>query len=333
MAAVIAAGCASVENAAAQEYSEISDGMYVWFLVQAYDDACSLNGGKKDLWENGIEGQSTPEWIEDKAKTYAREYLAAEKKFEEEGMELTQEEEDLIDSTVERYWNELGYGRYYQDYGVTEETFKEFLTNSQHVNRLYTAVREELESQVTENEILSYMEEHGDLVEYIAVPYAEPLDADATEAEKEAWVDTDAIYEEYKERLEQGEQMEDLIREISETEENKELGISSSYSETAAQELFLDSNTSLSSGFEKALEEAEENEITYFDDEAQYYQIIFVKKPLSAEWEGMDSYREIISSLIAAESFQEQLAQWGDEIEIANESKLAGADEIEAMFE
>ena len=50
MAAVIAAGCASVENAAAQEYSEISDGMYVWFLVQAYDDACSLNGGKKDLW-------------------------------------------------------------------------------------------------------------------------------------------------------------------------------------------------------------------------------------------------------------------------------------------
>ena len=248
-------------------------------------------------------------------------------------MELTQEEEDLIDSTVERYWNELGYGRYYQDYGVTEETFKEFLTNSQHVNRLYTAVREELESQVTENEILSYMEEHGDLVEYIAVPYAEPLDADATEAEKEAWVDTDAIYEEYKERLEQGEQMEDLIREISETEENKELGISSSYSETAAQELFLDSNTSLSSGFEKALEEAEENEITYFDDEAQYYQIIFVKKPLSAEWEGMDSYREIISSLIAAESFQEQLAQWGDEIEIANESKLAGADEIEAMFE
>lgn len=333
MAAVMVAGCTVTGSVMAEESTEISEGMFAWFLVQAYDDACSINGGKTDLWENEIEGQSAEEWIAETAKTYTREYLAAKKKFEEQGMELTEEEEELIDTTVERYWNELGYGRYYQDYGITEENFKDFLTNSQQVSRLYTDASEELEKNITEEEIASYIDEHGNLVEYIAVPYTETLDEDAIEEEKEAWVDTDAIYEEYKERLEQGEDMEDLIQEVSESEENQELGISSSYSQTASETLFLDSNTSLSNGFKAALEEAEENEIIYFDDEAQYYQIIFVKKPLSADWEGLDQYRENITILIAIEKFEDQLREWSSEIEIANESELIGTDEIQAMFE
>ena len=34
-------------NVQAAEKTELSEGMYNWFLVQAYNSACSLNGGKE----------------------------------------------------------------------------------------------------------------------------------------------------------------------------------------------------------------------------------------------------------------------------------------------
>ena len=44
-------------NVQAAEKTELSEGMYNWFLVQAYNSACSLNGGKEGLWDNEIEGK------------------------------------------------------------------------------------------------------------------------------------------------------------------------------------------------------------------------------------------------------------------------------------
>ena len=63
-------------NVQAAEKTELSEGMYNWFLVQAYNSACSLNGGKEGLWDNEIEGKAAEEWIEDTAILYGKEYLA-----------------------------------------------------------------------------------------------------------------------------------------------------------------------------------------------------------------------------------------------------------------
>lgn len=332
MAAVMAAGCIMSVNVMAAESAEIPEGLYAWFLVQAYDAACGINGGKTDLWENEIEGTSAQEWITEKAKSYAREYIAVEQEFAAQNMEFTEEEKETIESTLERYWNELGYGRYYEDYQITEEDFRNVLEHSAQISKLYAEEREELEDSVTEEDLAAYVEEHGNVVQYIAVPYTDVLDEDATDEEKAAWVDTDAIYEEYRQRLDQGEKIEDLLKEINDDEEKQAAGISSSYSETADEVLFLDSNSSLSSGFKTALDDAEEEEITYFDDAAQYYQIIFVKKPFSAEWEGIDQYKEDLTSTIAGEKFEDEMRVWSEEIEIANESELMEADEVEEMF-
>ena len=332
-AAVIAAGCMMPGSTLAKESMEISQGMFSWFLVRAYDAACSLNGGTTDLWENEIEGEQPEEWILKTAKSYAEEYLAVEQKFQEEELELPEGEIEAIETTQERYWNELGYGRYYADYGITEEDFGDVLEHSSQISQLYEMQRAELEESVTEEEIIAYVEEHGELLQYIAVPYSDVLDEEATAEEKEEWVDTDAIYDEYKERLEQGENMEELVKEVSENEEQQTLGISSSYTDSAAEELFLDNNTSLSNGFQAALEEAEEEEVVYFDDEAQYYQIIFVKKPFTKDWAGLEQYREVLTSLIAGEKFEAQMKQWGEEIELANEADLMDAEQVKEMFQ
>ena len=332
MAAVMIAGCMAPQNVMAGESAEISKGVFSWFLVQAYDAACSENGGKTDLWENKIDGEDAQTWILEKAKSYAKEYLVIEKKFEEAQLEFTEEEEETLSSTVERYWNELGYGRYYADYEVGEEDFKNVLLHASQSSKLYEKTQEEFKDSVTEEEILNYIAEHGNLVQYIAVPYTETLDEDATEEEKSAWIDTDALYEDYKERLENGENMEDLMQEISKNINLSSAGVGISYAGQIAEVLFLDNNTSLSTGFKEALRTAEEEIVTYFDDVAQYYQIIFVKKPFSLEWEGFELYEDNMIGMIAIEKFENQIRQWSKEIEITNESDLTGADEIEEMF-
>lgn len=331
-AALIMAGCMTIGNVMAKDSNTILGGIYSWFLVQAYDEACKINGGKTELWEHDIEGKSVSEWISETAKSYAKEYLAIEQQFEEQGMELTEEEKETIDFTVERYWNELGYGRYYDAYKITEDDFSHILENSNKMSKLYVQKRDEWKAKVTEEEISSYIEEHGNLIQYIAVPYTQPIDENATEEEKASWIDTDAVYEEYKERLENGEEIEELIREVGQNKEQQAAGISSSYSDIALETLFLDSNTSLSTAFKKEMAEAEENTIVYFDDEAQYHQIIFMKKAFHEDWSGLEQYKEELTERIAEEKFEEDTEQWSEAIEIANEEELAGPEEIEEMF-
>ncbi|RHO86562.1 hypothetical protein DW049_10650 [Ruminococcus sp. AF41-9] len=96
-------------NVQAAEKTELSEGMYNWFLVQAYNSACSLNGGKEGLWDNEIEGKAAEEWIEDTAILYGKEYLASELKFDEEELTIEDSSLETMESTKERYWNELGY--------------------------------------------------------------------------------------------------------------------------------------------------------------------------------------------------------------------------------
>ncbi|MCI7814079.1 MAG: hypothetical protein MR543_10485 [Robinsoniella sp.] len=332
MAAVMMTGCMVPGNVMAKESMQIPEGVFSWFLVQAYDAACSENGGKTDLWKNKIDGENTEDWILEKAKSYAREYLTIENKFEQAGLEFSATEEETLSNTVERYWNELGYGRYYADYQVEEEDFTNVLIHNSQGSKLYNQMQEEFEGSVTDEEILGYIAEHGTLVQYIAVPYTEALSEDATQAEKNAWIDTDALYEEYRQRLESGESIEDLMQEISRNTDLSSAGVGSSYVGQMEETLFLDSNSSLSQGFKAALAEAEEDEVVYFDDVAQYYQIIFVKKAFNEEWEGLEWYEDGVKEKIAFEKFEDQIRGWSDEIEIANESDLPDADEVEEMF-
>jgi hypothetical protein len=323
---------AAVPVYAAEAENEVSEGMFAWFLVQAYNSACSENGGTENLWENGVDGQDTAEWILDKAKDYTRQYLAVNQEFEEEGLKLRASETETIEETLERYWNQLGYGRYYADYGVTEDDFSDYLTYETKVNILYEEMSAELEASVTDEEICDYIAENGQIFEYIAVPYSDELAEDADEETVAAWVDTDAIYDSYRERLEDGEELDDLVKEVSENMEQAQLGISSSQAGEVPECLMFYSSTSFSSGFKAALSEAQADEIIYFDDVSESYQIIFRKKEFSDDWAGLENYRSSIAAVLTNSAFVEYVADWGSAVELDNEAELPGADEVREMF-
>ncbi len=312
--------------------AEISQGMFAWLTVEAYNSACSINGGTENLWENEIEGMTAEDWILAEAKNSAKEYLAVEEEFAQSGLSLRASEEETIDETLERYWNELGYGRYYEDFGIGEDDFRDVLTHSTKISILYDEKKAELEEAITQEELTSYIQEHTTLLEYISVPNTEELDEDATEEEKAAWTDADAIYNGYRDRLEKGESLADLVEEVGANEELQTLGVGSSWQYELPDVLFWNDSSQLSEEFRAAMAEAEPGTIYYFDDAAQSYQIIFMTEEFSPDWEGLDYYRDSIVSAMTDQAFLDEMSSWGEEMELANEADLPTAQEIRAMW-
>lgn len=309
-------GVLQLGDVRASESVELSEGMYNWFLVQAYNSACNLNGGKENLWENEIKGKTTEKWIEDVAIQYGKEYLAAEQKFDEETLAVEKSSLEVLKSTQERYWNELGYGRYYVNYGITEEEFHQVLLHELKTDLLYEQEEIELAASVTEEGIEEYIQEHAVLFEYIAIPYEEKED-----------------YQEYKGRLENGETIENLAKEIYESSELQQKGFSSSYTSYAISALYFDSDTSLTNGFWQAVTEADYNEDICFDDEGSQFYLIFKKVPFTMEWGGIDFYKNTINDQIMVELFSDMITQWSEDIEMKNEDILRNSVEIRERFE
>ncbi len=302
-------------NVQAAEKTELSEGMYNWFLVQAYNSACSLNGGKEGLWDNEIEGKAAEEWIEDTAILYGKEYLASELKFDEEELTIEDSSLETMESTKERYWNELGYGRYYENYGVTEDEFNSVLLHELKTDLLYKQDESELLAAVTEEQTESYVKEHGALFEFVAVPYEE----------KEA-------YEDYQKRLEDGETLEDIAKEIYKDSDLQNQGFGSSYTSYSESALYFDTDTSLTTAFWDAVTEAEYNENVSFYDEASQFYILFKKVEFSMDWPGIDLYESKINSYIASETFTQTMNEWAADIELSNEDTFRESVNIKERF-
>lgn len=365
----------AAEQAQEQMTGEISQGMFAWLTVEAYNSACSINGGTENLWENKIEGMDTEEWILNQAKESAREYLAVEEKFDESGLSLRSAEEELIEETLERYWNELGYGRYYEDYGIGQEDFRDVLTHSAKIDILYSEEQSALEDSITQEQLTEYISEHLTLLEYISVPYAEDADtedslsetpsdaqepqgedsgadsgAEASQAEVSdsdgaaedsldedssagtTANDMDALYASYRERLEGGEDLSDLVEEIGSDETLMAQGVGSSWQYDLPEVLFWNDSSQLSEEFREAMAEAEPDTIQYFDDSAQSYQLIFMTKEFTPDWEGLDFYRDAITEVMTQETFLNKMSAWGREMELANEEDLPTAKDVWGMW-
>lgn len=308
--------CASsFTNVQAAEKTELSEGMYNWFLVQAYNSACSLNGGKEELWDKELEGKTAEDWIEDTAILYGKQYLASEQKFEEDELTVDDSSLEVMESTQERYWNELGYGRYYENYGVTEDEFHNVLLHELKTDLLYKQDENELLAGITDAQVEDYIEEHGTLFEFVAVPY-----------EKK---DT---YEAYQERLEKGETLEDIAKEVYKDSDLQNQGFSTSYTSYAEAALYFDSDTSLTSAFWDALTEAEYDQDVSFDDQANQFYILFKKVEFSMDWSGIDLYESKIDNYIASEMFTQTMKDWAEDITMDNEDTLRGSVDIKERF-
>ena len=101
-------------------------GGYIYYLYSAYSEAANQVDSDTAVLDATIEDQEASEWILNRAMDYLRSYYYMDEKFDEYGLEITEEDQNEIDASTNSVWS------YYQDtfetLGIAKESFDQAYT-------------------------------------------------------------------------------------------------------------------------------------------------------------------------------------------------------------
>ena len=83
-------------------------GGYIYFLYSAYSEAAGQVDTETPVLDAEIDGQDAAQWIKDRALNYVQAYYYINDKFEEYGLELTEDDQTQIDSLTMPGWRSPG---------------------------------------------------------------------------------------------------------------------------------------------------------------------------------------------------------------------------------
>ncbi len=210
---------------------EITSGMYITFQIEAYMEASEkVEDTSKDMFEQKIDGKETEAWIADRVLKLCKSYVAVEKKFDEMGLTLSQEDLNKINTTHTSYWSYMS--SYYQPNGAGEQSYKKLLTNSYKSDMIFKKYYDKGGSEeVSETELKNKFVELIALVKYVQMPMK---DASGNKLKTEGKAELKKTAEKYVERLNKGEKIDDLIAEYEELLEEQEAAANSSATSSTA---------------------------------------------------------------------------------------------------
>lgn len=252
---------------------EIRNGVYLQLLQSAYSmaetayekqiaenpetseaDGDSSESGSESvpITDREIEGKNGSQWIKDETLKAVRRFVAIQRKCDELGITLTEEELNEISVDVNKTWETenqyvkylYGYnnmGEYYESQGIAQESFKEINRVNELQNKLFLYFYQKGgELEVPESEIDSYLKETYCAVKYLSFSYT---DASGKALENDA--DKKAVKDKaqgYADRLNNGESPVDVFYEynLSRVEESVKASAETQYSEDNAEKLTKD---------------------------------------------------------------------------------------------
>ena len=118
------AGCYDENKtwAARQGEDELPIGAYIYYLYSAYIEAADQVDSETVVLDAEIEGQDAQQWIKDLALNYVQAYYYIGDKFDEYGLELTEEDQENVENTAVSFWTY--YGSSLEDMGISQDSFE-----------------------------------------------------------------------------------------------------------------------------------------------------------------------------------------------------------------
>ncbi|MGN0276431.1 MAG: hypothetical protein ACI4CZ_04480 [Hominisplanchenecus sp.] len=339
---IFAAGCSSAngldDNTAMTAGDRtISRGLYQWYLIQAYDEAYAMHADTDDLWKETIEGEKAETWIRDRAVFCSARHAAVFARAEEVGLEFTEDQQDEIEENLETYWNASGYEMYYKDFDVDEDAFRSVLEEEKMEELLFEKQKEQLKEEVTDEERLAYYEQHCAAIQYIAVPFPttedDSINADELNEDRAEPADTTPIYEELKEKAEAAGNLEALMDEVDANEAYRSLGCSVSKQEDGSCALFYDGVPGITDAFMEALKAAETDQVCTYEDQANQYWIIYVKKNISAVPGEYEQAADTITEQVVQEKFETSLDDLVSGFTVTENKSITRKQNIKELFD
>lgn len=365
--ALTVAGCHSADAVVATyDDIKITSGVYLAMILEADGEARTEIDNQREDLTAAIEDYSKEtvstedgdvkfyDYIKDGAKERIYQYIGTEvlaKKYE---VKLSDEDVSGLDTYVNYYWNNYGYGMLYEPNGVGFDSYKDYIRNAGHLRgKVFTAIYgEDGANPVAEADIKKYMDENYCIANVITENFtstdAEGATTTLTDDQKKEKLDA---LKALAERINNGEDFETVYHEYSGTkhegadEETDEAATEETASETATEETAsetsteaaeeekelkpLDSHATLLSSAETGSES--ENfaeilkmavgEVKVFENESNY--TLVVKGDIDADPYYIDSLDETIRHALKGDEFNKLLVDEAKKLDIKfNEGEL-----------
>ena len=348
--ALTVAGCHSADAVVATyDDIKITSGVYLAMILEADGEARTEIDNQREDLTAAIEDYSKEtvstedgdvkfyDYIKDGAKERIYQYIGTEvlaKKYE---VKLSDEDVSGLDTYVNYYWNNYGYGMLYEPNGVGFDSYKDYIRNAGHLRgKVFTAIYgEDGANPVAEADIKKYMDENYCIANVITENFtstdAEGATTTLTDDQKKEKLDA---LKALAERINNGEDFETVYHEYSGTKHEgaDEETASETATEAAEEEKELeplDSHATLLSSAETGSES--ENfaeilkmavgEVKVFENESNY--TLVVKGDIDADPYYIDSLDETIRHALKGDEFNKLLVDEAKKLDIKfNEGEL-----------
>ncbi len=326
----IFSGCASTSTTPAEgvashgEYS-IGGGLYMRFMLDAYNLATTHNTEGEDLLSITIEDKDAAQWINDTTALDVQRYIGTMNKFEELGLEYTDTDQAEVDAYAAQMLT--NYAMLFEPNGIGLQTLKdyyEYSTKSSDIFLHYYGEGGEME--VPAEEVEQYLKENYNLTQVMVFDKPMPtLDDDGNEIQptQEEIDAAEANARSYYDRIVAGESFDDLYVEweidIYEGEEN----IPHTHDDPLAHNLYTQmADPNLPLAYTEVMDTAPLNEVQFIEDEYGYY--VAIRLDVLADGSVQANYSTTALMELRSEEYREMAAQWGADLGITyNDSELA----------
>ena len=208
---LLATACSDTTWAYKQGDINVTSGMYLAMVANAYDSARSqLEDSTANVFTQKIEEKDGSVWINDKIKESVDLYIAIERQFADLKLELTEEENTAINTQVNSSWEQ---GKdYYTENGIGKDSFTKIVANATKTQKVFEAIYgAKGSSEVKNAELKPFYYENFAAVKFIAIPLANAETGAPLEEKEVKAADKKAAG--YLKRIKNGENIEKLIKE------------------------------------------------------------------------------------------------------------------------
>ncbi len=267
--------CGDTSWAADIEGTRIPAGVYIQFLMQARADAEEqMTEEDTDLWSKTFEDKNAEQWIKDQAMEMCKQYVAVEKKFDELGLQFSEDDTEQLEYQLQVAWEQYGES-FYEKNGVARSSLRLVYENQIKRSLVFDKYYETngLDA-VAEADIQKYYTDNYARVKYIQMPLT---DGEGNKLKSEGKKQfKEEVADKLFARAQQGEDFDQLIDEFtayrdeleaeanasssSETSTSSDASTSSSSTTSSETSTSSDASTSSTSSSDTASGEEEEED-------------------------------------------------------------------------
>ena len=218
-----ASGCGEYTSWA-MKYGDYTanSGVFIYYQMEALDEAKSILQKEnenidltdtKTLKTLKVEDVDLKTWVNNKAQEDLKVYLAVNQKFDELGLELSEDKKSEIDSYFQTRWISYGEKEKCEKNGTGEESYKSVIELSYKEKEVFTYYYGEGgELEYSDSDFRAYLEGNYARTKMVKLNLK---DGAGSELDDEGKKEIRAMAEDYKKRALSGESMDDLIKEYT----------------------------------------------------------------------------------------------------------------------